>query len=348
VGVTTWSDWSWDRSCLSDAVCNFESHCATVSTYACTNFFSTQQLSRIERFPDAMHVTKEEKCDSLLVNDIDACKAWAEEAFGQRDSTLFLPGSPFCEILEQNYSRFISTDSPARAEFGLQGDMLLEESQTERSLLTRRNVFEDVQDWFHDLFHGKKSDDSRRRALAASGSPDAVTQSYTAISDNCDRNRCYHAATTHKLTRYHYIDNTKEQFKHELYYEGPFYTSFHIYEDFVWFFTHFPQDAYNFQWGVNQGGHAVVLIGWKSDCTYHGDKATLLSASLHTVMPAETAETSRRRTSKSECWELRNSWTDLWADEGYFHIVDDMLTGAAGANIHIASAAGDGAYSKSS
>lgn len=137
---------------------------------------------------------------------------------------------------------------------------------------------------------------------------------------------------------YHYVLNTKDEFKRELIKDGPLYTSYFIYEDFTWFFTYWPEQAYNYQWGSLQGGHAVVLIGWESSCTYHGEKIRI---------PGQNDAVRQRSSSESvlyhgECWHLRNTWGDEWGDKGYFRMVDDMLTGPEGYHLHIASAAADG------
>jgi len=191
------------------------------------------------------------------------------------------------------------------------------------------------------------------------------------IESDCDRKRCSAEPKTHTLTNYHYISNTRDAFRSELYNDGPFYTSYHVYEDFTWFFNNYPKEAYNLQWGQNMGGHAVVIIGWEASCTYHdGDYSASSGALLastggdasgagsrssgarrlmraRAALHRQHARASRRRTSTGPCWHLRNTWGAEWADGGYFRMHEDMLTGPEGKSLHIASAAGDGVESRS-
>jgi len=117
------------------------------------------------------------------------------------------------------------------------------------------------------------------------------------------------------------------------------------------------------------GGHAVVLIGWEGTCTYHvcdeacmngelmqqsqstravGDNdedaddpstGSFLEVTRRAKQSARSLQqlrsTRRRRTATGDCWVLRNSWSDSWADEGYFRMYQPMLTGDQGEHIFI-------------
>lgn len=241
----------------------------------------------------------------------------------------------------------------------------------------------------------------------------------------CDPNRCSAEPHPHKVTSFHYIWNTKDAFKQELYSEGPFYTSFYVYEDFPWFFRYFPTHGYARSWGIMMlGGHSSVLVGWNNDCVVHNTPVSPLleniatqgsaveqSTQLHSDSGAnqraqrafEEGEdeedqllqlnapslleltpdshyvhvhgkrrkvrrkhdrTQRHRAARKmhqpsdespgwrpagtaigECWLLRNTWGDRWADEGYFRVAESQLTGPEGTHLHIASAAADGPLS---
>jgi len=207
----------------------------------------------------------------------------------------------------------------------------------------------------------------------------------TSTTWNCDRNRCHSDPDPHHTTDFHYMWNYKDTFKWELYNFGPFYTSFYVYEDFTWFFENFPTEGYNYQWGGQMGGHAVVAIGWEANCDYHvgtsllqtaeqgeeeamkkpfvfkpsrrppdGERAGILleeeadASADHRYerLRRRASSDSRRRTAQGECWLLRNTWGAEWGDSGYFRMRDAMLTGADGTHLHIASAAADGPYSE--
>jgi len=177
--------------------------------------------------------------------------------------------------------------------------------------------------------------------------PDTLTHKGTPKSSACDKSRCAseQSSAIHTLSSYHAVINTKDAFKNEIYNEGPFYTSFYIYEDFTWFFSHYPQEGYDQLWGEQLGGHAVVLVGWRS-CKYHAnDRPSLLEEAHRNGARKRTygAESPRRRTRSGECWELRNSWSDQWADSGFFLMKDTTLTPDTidGPSLHISSTAGD-------
>eukprot|EP00928_Gymnodinium_smaydae_P014360 TRINITY_DN15241_c0_g1_i2.p1 TRINITY_DN15241_c0_g1~~TRINITY_DN15241_c0_g1_i2.p1 ORF type:complete len:303 (-),score=71.14 TRINITY_DN15241_c0_g1_i2:123-983(-) len=61
--------------------------------------------------------------------------------------------------------------------------------------------------------------------------------------------------------------------------------------------------------------------------------------------PALDSDPRALATTIGECWVMRNTWGDRWADGGYFRMATDQLTGPEGLHVHIASAAADGPHS---
>lgn len=166
----------------------------------------------------------------------------------------------------------------------------------------------------------------------------------------CDPKRCEAESPNaiHTISTYRWVPNTVEEYMHELYTEGPLYTSFWVYEDFVYFFQTDPTMAYNRKWGPKLGGHAVVLIGWEGECTYHADEREETDEEADEDLDADKHISSmRRREATGKCWQLRNTWSDLWADEGYFKMAFPMLTGPESKSLHISTMAGNGAHTLS-
>lgn len=275
-----------------------------------------------------------------------ACMRWANLTFSGMPSTTFSPSQELCDKIWSDFGSFVLPHQVS--EDGPKGGMLVEEELHDLDLGASSAQSLGAERWF---FWGWFS---RRRRTTETTTTTATTTTTTAttftttstattttstttttlvISHFCDRKRCNAEWGQHRLGNYHYIDNTAQHFKQELYSDGPFYTSFYVYEDFNWFFDNFvTTHAYTYQWGESLGGHAVVLVGWSGSCTCH--EATGPSISR------------RRRTAVGPCWELRNSWGTGWADGGYFRMGLDMLTGPEGAHVHIASAAGDRVHSR--
>jgi len=351
-GLQTASKWPYERSCLSDSQCQFGKQCFSPASYACPSFFSQEELDEVSTFSDALRVTKR-KCETSSLEDPDNCKVWAETMFAMSPSMIFMPEGCFCEELVADWQRLSqdpnrvqrSRDGSGIPTILLQGRKRRDDEDEEGGF----NFFE----WLASLFFGSSQESQKDTSTAnynseipggtwSSGSDSASASSPTLTTttvEQCSRDRCVAEPQPHKATRYHYIVNQKDVFKMEIFNDGPFYTSFYVYEDFTWFFQFWPEDGYNYQWGAMQGGHAVVLIGWESSCHYHGDKIAIPGDNDPV---RQNTDSSRRRQSTGECWHLRNTWGDEWGDKGYFRFADDMLTGPPGYHIHIASAAADG------
>lgn len=354
-GLQTASKWPYERSCLSDSECQFGKQCFSPSSYGCPSFFSQEELDGIATFSDALRVTKR-KCETSQLEDPDNCKVWAETMFAMSPTMVFMPESCFCSELVADWETFhANKNAPCHSHGDGSGvpTILLQDQEH------RREDNEDEENggfnffhWLSSLFFGSPeettSQDSTTQGWNSdipggswssnSKSASSVTLTTTTV-EQCSRDRCLAEPQPHKATRYHYIVNQKDVFKMEIYNDGPFYTSYYVYEDFTWFFQFWPEHGYNYQWGAMQGGHAVVLIGWESSCHYHGDKIAIPGDND----PVQRSPgSSRRRQSTGECWHLRNTWGDEWGDKGYFRFLDDMLTGPPGYHLHIASAAADG------
>lgn len=90
-----------------------------------------------------------------------------------------------------------------------------------------------------------------------------------------------------------HADLTITAIQQEIYWHGPVVTGFYVFRDFLSFFQDQPQGIYVTQTpsSENIGGHAVVIVGWGHDAK--------------TNLPY---------------WEIRNSWGEGWADDGYFKV----------------------------
>lgn len=351
-GLVTSTAWPYERSCLSDSECQFGKQCFSPSSYACPGFFTQEELNEVVTFSDALRVTKR-RCDNSNLVDPDNCKVWAEMMFAFSPTMVFMPESCFCDELEADWAKFAVRQSQATHHGDGSGMTVLLQEQV-REDEEGFNFFT----WLYNLFTGGPHEENTTKTEAQGskdtwnsdipggqwGSEEKKTRTVTtetpsiSTADQCNRDRCLTEPKVHKSTEYHYVLNHKDAFKEEILKDGPLYTSFFVYEDFTWFFTFWPEQTYNYQWGAMQGGHAVVLIGWESDCIYHGDKIRIPGDSD----PIRQKSSVTSQTNRGECWHLRNTWGDEWGDKGYFRFVDDMLTGPEGYHIHIASAAADG------
>lgn len=85
---------------------------------------------------------------------------------------------------------------------------------------------------------------------------------YTAVDTTaCIEDQC--AQIGYRVTNWHTVAATPEEFKASLYTEGPSYWRFTVYSDFVTFWENgAPGDVYVYAEGGPLGGHAVLLIGW--------------------------------------------------------------------------------------
>jgi len=79
----------------------------------------------------------------------------------------------------------------------------------------------------------------------------------------------------------------EEEIQQELIKNGPIAVSFRVYEDFVNYNT----GVYEHVYGIEEGGHAVRLIGWGEE-----DDGT-------------------------KYWIVANNWNDEWAEQGTFRII---------------------------
>jgi C1A family cysteine protease len=81
------------------------------------------------------------------------------------------------------------------------------------------------------------------------------------------------------------------QLKHELITNGPFIVSLSVYEDFI----NYSKGVYTFVGGELIGGHAMKMIGWKTN-----DQGKTV-------------------------WILQNQWSTEWGEKGYINILEGEI-----------------------
>ncbi len=118
--------------------------------------------------------------------------------------------------------------------------------------------------------------------LEETGTPDEECFTYHAADLPCE-DRC--ADWEDRITRiegWSYVGSQVSSIKTAIL-DQPLSTTMIVYEDF----SAYSGGVYEHVWGGQEGGHAVILIGW--------DDAT-------------------------ECWIVKNSWGGGWGESGYFRI----------------------------
>jgi len=275
LGLGTEADWEYERACLSDSVCQFGSQCVVAPpiTYQCGNFFSVEELDGLQTMGDAFLLVKA-RCQQT--QRVAECLQWAGTRFKEGSSELFAASSKFCTSVVTEFASYLGNST-----------VLLEDALRKRSGSIARageGLLEQTRSRLDSAFFWKSG--SATSSTAAASTDNAIdnggsstttvapgasstTVGATSTSWHCDRDRCHSDPSPHHITSFHYMWNYKDDFKWELYNFGPFYTSFYVYEDFTWFFDNFPTEGYNYQWGGQMGGHAVVAIGWEAECDYH-------------------------------------------------------------------------------
>jgi len=110
---------------------------------------------------------------------------------------------------------------------------------------------------------------------------------YTATNNNCN-NACANWRTNaFKITEYEYVSRDVTAMKQALQ-NGPFQVSFYVYGDF----DYYGGGVYEYAWGQNLGGHAVLLVGYVDTAGQYGGGYFI----------------------------VKNSWGTSWGENGYFRI----------------------------
>ncbi|CAE7584855.1 ETFDH [Symbiodinium sp. CCMP2456] len=248
-GLQTASKWPYERSCLSDSECQFGKQCFSPSSYGCPSFFSQEELDGIATFSDALRVTKH-KCETSQLEDPDSCKVWADTMFAMSPTMVFMPESCFCAELVADWETRLTQDQEERFHASKNAPCSSEPSGEAAE-------------------HRREDDDDDEENSGCPAKFAILDEASDGHGLNLGRFNFFHWLSSlffgsPEEEQYHYIVNQKDVFKMEIYNDGPFYTSYYVYEDFTWFFQFWPEHGYNYQWGAMQGGHAVVLIGWES------------------------------------------------------------------------------------
>lgn len=213
---------------------------ASTAVEACAGALSTAELDAIDTYGD-VYANVVARCEGPVVGDPDACRRWAAEFFKDADVGLSTAFVPDASYCERLRAEL---ESATRGDEG-----------TSKSVLAQGLVRA-----------------SGQRAVPPCGTREEMSKE--------PHRQCSDMFREHKISGFHYVFNTKERFKQEVYTGGPIYTSFHLYEDFPWFFRHFPSHGYSRSWGFAAlGGHAAVLVGWEHGCITHAAPSTSLKPS---------------------------------------------------------------------
>ena len=121
---------------------------------------------------------------------------------------------------------------------------------------------------------------------------------YTETNNSC-ANACFNwKNSTAKISNWHWVPQNVTSIKDALFTFGPIVTTFHVYTDFF----SYSSGIYSFTKGVNEGNHAVTIVGYSDDSTVPGGGYFI----------------------------VKNSWGVGWGENGYFRIAYSQLSTVVG------------------
>jgi len=91
-----------------------------------------------------------------------------------------------------------------------------------------------------------------------------------------------------RLVTWSWVDATVEAIKSAVY-ENPVATTYMVYKDFYYY----ESGVYEYVWGKEEGGHAILVVGWDDS---------------------------------EQCFMVKNSWGGDWGENGYFRIAYSQLS----------------------
>eukprot|EP00929_Paragymnodinium_shiwhaense_P076109 TRINITY_DN3904_c0_g1_i1.p1 TRINITY_DN3904_c0_g1~~TRINITY_DN3904_c0_g1_i1.p1 ORF type:complete len:1474 (+),score=323.61 TRINITY_DN3904_c0_g1_i1:280-4701(+) len=146
-GFQTEAKWPYERSCLSDAQCDFGSQCMSMVAVQCTNFFTAWQLDQISSYHDA-YLFAQERCEESNVIDPDGCRAWARDKFLVAEiglATTFNPTSSWCVDLKEQFDKHLL---PSARNLVAEVQELLHDAEEAAALSTNATAEDKAAWWF--------------------------------------------------------------------------------------------------------------------------------------------------------------------------------------------------------
>lgn len=131
---------------------------------------------------------------------------------------------------------------------------------------------------------------STSRFLRDSGSPDEGCYPYQGRDSSCDQACSNWREVARKVSSYTRVSQTVAALKSALYTRGPINVGMMVYSDF----SSYNSGIYEYAYGQQEGGHAVLIVGYDDD---------------------------------QQCFIVKNSWGTDWGENGFFRIAYSQVDG---------------------
>jgi len=125
--------------------------------------------------------------------------------------------------------------------------------------------------------------------LQSTGLPPESAYPYTATNGSCSSAAAGWQNKTYKIDGWGSIDQTVNALKEALAEYGPLPAAFMVYEDFM----HYSGGVYSYTSGAEEGGHAILIVGYNDSGKY---------------------------------FIVKNSWGTNWGESGFFRIAYSQVT----------------------